>query len=159
MTGLYQATSGGFGWGTIIAKVSLNSFALPTVTTGAAKAVKGASATLQGTVNPNGVATTYHIDYGLTSGYDQSTPETSAGSGTTPVAVSAGITGLEPGTLYHYRVVATTVTGSADGPDRTFRTKKPVISGVTFTGTPSNPTVTISGSNLPTSPTPIRPSP
>ena len=154
VTGLYQATSGSFGWGTTIAKVSLTSFSLPTVTTGSAKKIKAASATLTGTVNPNGVATTYHIDYGLTTGYDSSTTEAPVGSGATPVSVSGGISGLQPGTLYHYRVVATTATGSADGPDRTFRTKAPAITGVTFTGTPSDPTVTITGTNLPTAPTP-----
>ena len=91
------------------------------------------------------MATTYHLDYGLTTGYDSATAETSAGSGSTPVTVSAKLTGLLPNTLYHYRVVATTAAGSAVSADRTFRTAGPKITAVTFTGTPSSPTVTITG--------------
>lgn len=148
VTGLYQAGNGGFAWGTIIAEVSLNQYALPTVVTGAASKLTTTTATVAGTVNPNGVATTYHFDYGLTTGYDSTSPTKSAGSGTTPVNVSAALTGLTPGTLYHYRVVATTATGSAVGADRTFRTPGPKITSVVFSGTPSNPTVTVNGSNF-----------
>ena len=152
VTATYQATNGTYGWGSVIARVSTSSFSLPSVTTGAATKVKTTGATVGGTVNPEGVATTYHIDYGLTTGYDASTAETSAGSGSSPVAVSAVLTGLQENTLYHYRVVATTSVGSADGPDMTFKTLGPKITSVTFTGTSANPTVTISGTNFGTEP-------
>lgn len=148
VSGLYQHTSGGFGWGTVIAKVSTSTFALPTVTTGSASAVTASSATVAGTANPNGVATKYHIDYGTTSGYETATSEQSAGSGTSAVPVSANLTKLKPGTTYHYRVVATTPTGNAIGEDKTFRTASPTIKTVTFTGTPAEPTVTITGENF-----------
>jgi hypothetical protein len=151
VSGLYQVDNGGFGWGTWIAKVSTGSFALPTVTTGAASSITASGASVAGTVNPNGVATTYHVDYGLTSGYDSATTETSAGSGTSAVPVSAILTGLKGNTTYHYRVVATTATGSAIGKDLTFKTAKapkPTITSVAFTGTGANPTVTITGTNF-----------
>jgi hypothetical protein len=148
VTATYQATSGTFGWGTVIAKVSTVSLALPTVTTGTPTHVTVSGAKLGGTVNPNGAATTYHIDYGLTTGYDAASPEVSAGSGTSPVAVTATVSGLTEATLYHYRVVATTATGSAVGPDKTFRTAGPKITAVAFTGSPASPTVTITGTLL-----------
>jgi hypothetical protein len=64
-----------------------------------------ASATLQGGVYPNGRNTTYFWQYGTTTSYGQTTPSGSA-SGTAPVAVTNTITGLSPGTTYHYRLVA-----------------------------------------------------
>src|SRR5207245_2283403 len=125
-----------------------NSFSLPTATTGSASSVKATVARVRGGVNPNGAATTYHIDYGLTSSYEASTPEHSLGSGTAPLAVSARIAGLQPGATYDYRVVATSSVGSAIGPDRTFETRPPRITSTRFTGTTGSPTITISGANF-----------
>lgn len=152
VTGLYLGADGPYGWRTVVSKVSPTSFTLPSATTGASSSVKASSATLAGSVNPNGIATKYHIDYGLTSGYEHATAEVSAGSGTSPVPVSASVTGLEAGMTYHFRVVATTSTGNAVGADKTFKTAKPKITSVTFTGTPAEPTVTINGSNFGTEP-------
>lgn len=154
VSGLYQNQNGQFGWGSEIAKISTNTFVLPTATTKYASVQSGTSAKVAGTVNPNGVATTYHIDYGLTSGYEAATSEKSAGSGTSPISVSATLTGLKPGTTYHYRVVATTSTGNAIGIDKTFKTEGPSITAVQFTGTPAEPTVTITGSNFGPKPAP-----
>ena len=68
------------------------------------------TATLNGGVNPDGSATSVSFDYGtnstLTSG--TTTPAQSIGSGTSAVAVSAPLTGLQPGTTYYYEVVAQT---------------------------------------------------
>jgi hypothetical protein len=152
VAGLYQAQSGQYGWGTVIAKVSATTFSLPKVTTGPASSITATGAGVAGTVNPKGVPTTYHFDYGLTTGYDAATAEQSAGSGTSPVSVSVPLFGLDPGSTYHYRMVATTSVGSAVGPDRTFKTSAPKVTSVQFTGTASSPTVTIIGSNFGTTP-------
>jgi hypothetical protein len=159
VSGLYQQSDGGYGWGTVIAKVSPSSFELPTVTTGAATKVKATSATIAGSVDPAGVSTTYHFDVGTTTGYDFSTAEQSAGAGTAPLPVSAALTGLDPGTTYHYRLVATTTVGSATGADSTFNTPKPAITTVAFGGTPADPTVTITGKNFGVEPAPDPPTP
>lgn len=93
----------------------------PIAVTTAATDFTTTSAQLNGTVNPSGTATTYYFEYGLTTGYGSATTSTSAGSGASAVAVNATVTGLTPGTLYHYRLVATN--GTADqGDDMTFRT-------------------------------------
>ena len=78
----------------------------PTAITGPVTAVGATTATLSGTVNPNGDATSWHFDYGTTTSYGSSTSSTNAGSGTANTTVTANITGLTPGTTYHYRLVA-----------------------------------------------------
>jgi DNA-binding beta-propeller fold protein YncE len=88
-----------------------------------ASAITPAGATLNGTVNPNGADTTYHFEYGTTSGYGTSTPAGDAGGITGETPVSAPITGLQPGTTYHFRVVASNGIGTAaEGADQTFTT-------------------------------------
>ena len=94
----------------------------PSVTTEAATGVVERGATLNGTVNPNGPYAHYHFEYGTTTSYGSSTPETDAGFGTTGVPVSAKISRLKPGTVYHYRLVASSWVGTTDGEDHTLTT-------------------------------------
>jgi hypothetical protein len=96
----------------------------PTVTTGTASAVTAASATVGGMVNPNGRRTTYHFDYGTTTAYGSlaPSPDAVAGSDRTAHAVSVSLTGLLPGTTYHFRIVGTNSRGTAAGADATFTT-------------------------------------
>jgi hypothetical protein len=89
----------------------------PTVVTDPASPVGTDNALLKGTVNPNGLATTYHFEWGTSSTlatYDN-TPTVSAGSGTGNVAVSAAISSLSEATIYYFRVVATNSTGTEQG--------------------------------------------
>lgn len=99
--------------------------AAPAATTGAATNVAQSSATVAGTVNPNGTATSYYFQYGTTTSYGSSTPSTSAGAGNSDVAVSANLSGLASSTKYHFRVVATSSAGTTDGTDQTFTTTTP----------------------------------
>ncbi len=94
----------------------------PIVVTGVASNIGDTTATLNGTVNPAGSATTYHFQYGLTTSYGSTTTSTSAGSGFTAVPVSAGLTGLSAATVYHFRVTATNANGTSNGADATFTT-------------------------------------
>jgi hypothetical protein len=97
--------------------------------------VKKTSAGLNATINPQGSHTVYYFQYGLTNGYGAQSVTKSAGSGTKDVAVKTGIANLTPGTIYHYRVVATNGSGTSAGKDRSFKTAGPPPSppGV-FTG-------------------------
>jgi uncharacterized delta-60 repeat protein len=94
----------------------------PTASTGNASAVTTGAATVAGTVNPGGLATSYEFEYGPTSSYGSNTTALSAGSGTSGVAVSAPLSGLKPNTTYHYRLDAANSAGSATGQDATFTT-------------------------------------
>lgn len=97
--------------------------AKPTVVTGAATNLLSNSATLNGTVNPQGQTTTYGFQYGTTTAYGTNTSATPV----TPTdsadhAVSTNVTGLLPGTTYHYRIVAGNASGLSFGDDKTFTT-------------------------------------
>ena len=94
----------------------------PTAVTGDAGFLTTTAATVNGTVNPNTIATTFHFDLGTSPAYGAATPERSAGSGTTLDPVSEALSGLTPGTTYHYRLVATSAGGTTAGEDRTFTT-------------------------------------
>ncbi len=87
--------------------------------------VGATEAKLGAQINPGGAETTYRIEYGTTSTYGQGTPfpEGSAGEGLEAHTVWASASGLEPGTTYHYRVVATNGVGSEAAPDQTFTTE------------------------------------
>ena len=94
----------------------------PSVTIGAPSQVTEVSATANGQVNPNGLATSYHFEYGKTTAYGSSTTTASTGAGTSYMAVAAVLTGLSPNTTYHYRLVATNADGTSKSTDATFTT-------------------------------------
>ncbi len=99
----------------------------PVATTDAATAVRATSATLNATVDPEGAETTYQFEYGKTTSYGSAAPATakSIGAGTAGVAVSEAIGGLDPNTIYHYRVRAVNAAGTTLGKDRIFETEAP----------------------------------
>jgi phosphodiesterase/alkaline phosphatase D-like protein len=94
----------------------------PSVVTEKVTFVKRKSAVLHGTVNPNGRATAYAFQWGLTTAYGATSVGHSAGSKNLPVAVKATAAGLIPGTVYHYRLVAISRSGTSVGADRRFKT-------------------------------------
>ena len=96
----------------------------PKATTGAAREVSYGSATLAGSVNPNGNNTSYYFQYGPTKAYGFQTGISDAGSGSSANNVRLGITGLQPITIYHYRLVAVNSAGVSLGADRTLKTIK-----------------------------------
>ena len=49
------------------------------------------TATLNGTVDPNGRATTWYFEYGTSTSYGSKTAEKSAGSGTSTTGVAAPV--------------------------------------------------------------------
>ncbi|MGZ4236851.1 MAG: hypothetical protein ACXVHC_00450 [Frankiaceae bacterium] len=109
------------------------------VITGAPTVSSSTKAGFAGSVNPEGLPTTTHFEYGLdsryskpgTSGpvYDHSTPSQSVGSDFTSHAVTASVSGLVPNALYHVRLVATNAAGTTNGPDMTFKTDRGPVPG------------------------------
>jgi len=96
---------------------------IPLATSGNAAFVTSSGALLQGSVNPNGEATSYWFEYGATSAYGHVTPSASAGSGFTDVSVGASLSELPPETTYHFRLVAQSAGGTSVGADREFTTR------------------------------------
>ena len=96
----------------------------PVATTEAATSVTSTGAAIDGTVDPGGWETTYHLEYGKTTEYGSTVPVPDARLGSESVAehVSQTISALSPETTYHYRLVATNAAGVSDGFDQTFKT-------------------------------------
>jgi hypothetical protein len=94
----------------------------PNATTLAPSAVGPHSAVVRGIVNPNDKPMTYSFEYGATTAYGTSTALGFVAKGKANVAVSATLTGLQPSTTYHFRVLASNSDGTTRGADLTFAT-------------------------------------
>ncbi|HET7511074.1 MAG TPA: fibronectin type III domain-containing protein [Solirubrobacterales bacterium] len=98
----------------------------PTTTTTAATSIGEKSATINGTVNPNGSETKAFFEYGTTSSYGSKTAEVNLGAGTSAIERSETLSGLSPNTTYHYRLVANNENPeTGTGEDKTFTTIGP----------------------------------
>lgn len=94
----------------------------PTIIDGAASAISDTEATLNAEVNPRGLETTFYFEYGLDDTYGDTTPGDTLPAGDAYVDVSDDITGLDPDTEYHFRVVAENDEDLVEGEDQTFTT-------------------------------------
>ncbi len=95
----------------------------PTATTDPATLVTGTGVTLNGSANANDLSTTVTFEYGTTTSYGSTaTALESPLNGITATPVTASLTGLAPGTGYHYRVKAENTDGTGYGGDRIFTT-------------------------------------
>jgi plastocyanin len=91
----------------------------PVVTTRSATNITASSATLNGLLNPHGLTTTVHFQYGTTTSYGRNTPIQTQ-TGNTYRNISGNIAGLTAGTTYHFRIIATNTAGIRFGGDRVF---------------------------------------
>jgi hypothetical protein len=96
-------------------------------------------------VNPGGNAT-YHVEYGATTAYGQSTPSRSLKAGLGAQSVKIGIFGLTSGTIYHARLVVENATGPVASLDQEFTTSD---SGTGSDGCSNEASRAGSGSQLP----------
>jgi DNA-binding beta-propeller fold protein YncE/subtilisin family serine protease len=96
----------------------------PSVTTGEASVLSANAAELKGTVNPEGLATTYSVEYGTDTNYGKKAlvEDESLGSGTTSVPASGVAGQLNGNSTYHYRLVAANIAGKTFGADKTLST-------------------------------------
>jgi len=99
----------------------------PTVQTNPATSVTTNGAVLNGDVNPNGLATTYHFEWGTDNTFTtfNATPVLSAGTGISSAPVTASISGLTLGTKYYFRITANNSAGDSTGTIRNFTTVNP----------------------------------
>jgi uncharacterized delta-60 repeat protein len=94
---------------------------LPAASTLKVDGITGTAAHVTGTVNANGTASHYWLEYGTSTTYGTKTDQVAA-SGTGDVDVGVTITGLSPGTTYHARFVIANAAGTTPGDDVTFTT-------------------------------------
>jgi plastocyanin len=113
--------SGGTSFGSDRTFTTLTVIGPPVVTTNPATFIASFSATLHGSLDPHGLATTVHFQYGTTTSYGLTTAPQSH-TGNTYLNISANISSLSAGTVYHFRIVASNSAGTRFGADRTFTT-------------------------------------
>ncbi|HWA54403.1 MAG TPA: hypothetical protein VG816_09550 [Solirubrobacterales bacterium] len=102
----------------------------PEATTGAATSVTKNGASLGGTLNPKGgTISNCHFEYVSQAAFQangfagaSSKACTTTPSGNTPVAIATKVSGLEAGTAYRFRAVATNNSGTTQATDSTFAT-------------------------------------
>lgn len=101
----------------------------PSVTTLDAAGVTTTSATLRGSVVPNGTSTEAWFEWSTRSDLSgaASTAPRSIGAGLEAASLDEELTGLEPGTTYHYRAAAANAAGTSRGGIRSFSTQAPTI--------------------------------
>ena len=79
--------------------------AAPSAKTGSASSVTATSAVVSGTVNPHNRGSSAWFEYGTSTKYGSTTPVQDAGFGNVDKPFTAALSGLKPGTTYHFRIV------------------------------------------------------
>jgi uncharacterized protein (TIGR02145 family) len=117
----YATNSVGTAYGADLSFATLGK--APECLSQAATNVTSSGATLNGIVNANYLSTTVSFEYGISTSYGQSiTSAQSPVTGNSITNVNADLSGLTPGTTYHYRVVAVNSIGTTNGNDLSFTT-------------------------------------
>jgi hypothetical protein len=79
-------------------------------------------ATVEATINPEGTAASYFVEYGPTASYGSASSNAALPADNADHRVSVRLRGLSPGTEYHFRFLATNAVGTSLGVDRTLST-------------------------------------
>jgi Kelch motif len=108
----------------------------PVVASTPASGVGVSTATLNGTVLGETLSTAY-FQYGTSIAYGASTARQGVAASIGPRPVSAIVSGLLPGTIYHFRIVAENAGGPSYGADQAFTTAPTPASPITAPTRPS----------------------
>ena len=102
-----------------------SSLYFPSVITQNSTNITTNSSTLNGSINPNGYATTGWFEYGTLSNLLTSTETTHLDQGllNTPSVLSQNLSNLSPNTIYYFRVVANNTYGTSKGTILSFKTE------------------------------------
>jgi N-acetylneuraminic acid mutarotase len=118
---IVAVNSNGTRYGSDRTFTTLSATGPPVAITNPATNVASSSATLNGSVDPHGLTTNVHFQYGTTTSYGHATANQTK-TGNAYQNVAANISGLSASTTYHFRIVATNSAGTRYGGDRTFTT-------------------------------------
>src|SRR5215207_1477918 len=84
------------------------------------------TATVVQNLNPhNAPVSDCHFVYGIGGVSEQEVPCEGATSGNTAQSVQLGLTGLTPGSVYHFKLIVTTTAGTVEGDEQIFFTASP----------------------------------
>ncbi len=101
----------------------------PAIDPVSAGGASGSSAVLLARIFPGGYPASVWFEWGATTLYGNVTGVLPAGSNLPAVLLRQPVSGLQPGTLYHYRVIAANSLGTNAGPDQTFYTDPASVPG------------------------------
>jgi Fibronectin type III domain len=117
----FAINSAGTGYGDDVSFTTAGT--APTAATDSVNSITAVGATLFGAVNPNYLSSTVIFVYGTSTNYSDTVAYSKNPlQNNIPLSVSADITGLTPGTTYHFRVEAVNPIGTGNGNDLTFTT-------------------------------------
>jgi hypothetical protein len=111
---------------------SFGTLGLPAILSENFSGVGQTGATISGSINPHSSPTTYFVEYVTDAAFSESEWATATkvpaageaiGSGFAEVEVSQALSGLVPGTKYHFRLSASNDVGPVSGTDRVFTTQ------------------------------------
>jgi len=96
----------------------------PRIALAYAEEITQTSARLGAHIDPEGLSTSYHFEWGPTPAYGTNVPafDRQVGAGDQVVVAQEPIEGLAAQTTYHYRVIAKNSAGTTTGPDQRFET-------------------------------------
>jgi hypothetical protein len=105
----------------------------PTVTTSTVTSPSIDNALINGSVNPNGLATTAWFEYGTDPSLSTftKTANQAIAVGTVAQSINATLLGLTPGTKYYFRVAASSTAGASQGTIGNFTTTSPPPTAIT----------------------------
>jgi Ca2+-binding RTX toxin-like protein len=95
---------------------------LPAVQVGDVTVAGPSTATVRGSIDPNGLATEVFVEYGANNVLNMKTPKISIAAGVDPQKFITELLNLQPGTSYSYRIVAESAAGTTTGSTQTFTT-------------------------------------
>nr|MDQ3037517.1 fibronectin type III domain-containing protein [Myxococcota bacterium] len=168
LTGLAPATTyyycaiasstAGIGFGAVLSLTTTSAPAAPDVTSEPATAVSSTGATIHGSADPNGTATTGWLRYSTTDPVTCSdtfgvrapaSGGSALGAGTSAVAYSQTLAGLTPGTTYYYCALASSSAGTGVGAVLSFTTSSPPSVSTDAATAISSTAATLNGSASP----------
>jgi hypothetical protein len=117
----------------------------PVAVTNPATSIASFSSTLNGLLDPHGLTTSVHFDYGPTTGYGLTTAPQSR-TGNTYLNIGANVSSLTANTTYHFRIVGSNSAGTSTGGDKAFTTLTATGAPVVTTNAATN--VTASSATL-----------
>lgn len=112
-----------------------SSLARPSINSSSYAGVAETTATLSTTVTANGASTSVSFEYGTSASFGSTTTSQNIGSGSSPISVSANLTGLQANTTYFFRSVATNTQGTTYGDVLSFTTTTPLPTVATMPAT------------------------